>query len=62
MSQSSMVMSAEGVAQELNIARGTAYDLVHSQGFPVVKIGRCWGIPRQAFEKWLDVQATAKAL
>jgi excisionase family DNA binding protein len=55
------VRKIEGVAKVMNIARGTAYELVHSQGFPVVKIGRCLRIPRQAFAKWLDAQAAAKA-
>jgi excisionase family DNA binding protein len=56
-----LVMSVEDVARELRIARGTAYELVHQESFPAIRIGRCIRVPRQAFEKWLESQATGKA-
>jgi len=41
----------------MNIARATAYELTHTAGFPVVRIGRCIRIPREAFLTWLNAQA-----
>jgi excisionase family DNA binding protein len=52
-----LVLKVEDVAKVMNIARGTAYELVHALGFPAVRIGRCIRVPREAFLQWLDSQA-----
>ena len=40
----------------LRIGQVTAYQLVHTPGFPVVKIGRAYRIPRAGFYDWLNRQ------
>jgi excisionase family DNA binding protein len=52
-----LVLKVEDVANIMNLARGTAYELVHRQGFPAVWVGRCIRIPREAFLTWLNAQA-----
>jgi excisionase family DNA binding protein len=52
-----LVLKVDDVASIMNLARGTAYELVHRQGFPAVRIGRCIRIPREAFLAWLNAQA-----
>lgn len=49
-----LVLKVEDVAKVMEISRVTAYNLVHSEGFPCKFIGRRLVIPRDAFFKWLN--------
>lgn len=40
----------------LRVSRPTAYDLVHRDGFPVLRLGRRLLIPKAGLEKWLENQ------
>jgi excisionase family DNA binding protein len=51
------VLTVEQVRAVLRIARGTAYELVHSRGFPKIRIGRSIRVPKAAFIKWIAEQA-----
>ena len=42
------------MAQALNIGRNKAYDLVKTEGFPVVYIGSTIRIPIEALNRWLN--------
>lgn len=42
------------MAQVLNIGKNKAYELVRTEGFPVVYIGSTIRIPVSALQKWLD--------
>jgi excisionase family DNA binding protein len=52
-----LVLKGEDVAKVMSIARQTAYELAHRQGFPAVRLGRCIRIPREAFLTWLNTPA-----
>jgi excisionase family DNA binding protein len=52
-----LVMRVEDVQRALLISRLKAYELVHQQGFPTVRIGRAIRVPRDAFLRWLEFQA-----
>lgn len=39
-------LSAEDVAQVLGISRANAYVLMHSKGFPTIRIGRRMTVPK----------------
>ena len=49
------VMSADDLAHELGISRANAYKILHTRGFPSVRVGVkriiCY---RKDFEKWLE--------
>ena len=48
------------IAKMLGISRPAAYDLIHSDGFPVIRIGeRRFVIPCEAFDKWMSDAAAA---
>jgi len=47
-------MTVEEVARALQVSRSTAYDLVRSEGFPKIRIGRRLLVPRKAFRDWLE--------
>ncbi len=42
------------MAKVLNIGRNKAYELVKTEGFPVVYIGSTIRIPIKALRKWLN--------
>ena len=41
----------------LHVGRDTAYALMHSNGFPSMKIGGRYYVARDELQKWLDKQA-----
>lgn len=50
------VYVTEDLMPLLGIGRSTAYNLVNQKSFPVVRVGRRILIPRDAFERWLEIQ------
>ena len=51
------VLKAEDVATVLRISRHTAYELMHSRGFPTLRIGeKRMMVPKDKFVEWLDHQ------
>lgn len=52
-------LTVEQVAGVLGIGRVQAYNLVRTEGFPKIKVGRRIVVPRQAFVNWMELQATA---
>lgn len=55
-----LILNVNDVASILAISRVSAYELVKSNGFPVVRVGRRIKIPKAAFIEWLDKQAFNK--
>ncbi len=53
-----LTMSVDEMAAAIGISRPKAYELAHSDGFPVIRIGRRIRIPVTGLEKWLERQAT----
>ena len=54
-----LALSAEDVAQVLGISRANAYTLMHSKGFPTIKIGKRMSVPKDKLIEWIDKQMTA---
>ena len=48
-----MLLNVEEMAQVLGIGRSKAYELVHSAGFPMIRIGRTMRIPKAQLEIWI---------
>lgn len=49
-----LAINVKELAQLLGIGVNAAYDLIHVQGFPVIKTGKRYIIPLSALNKWLD--------
>jgi excisionase family DNA binding protein len=49
-----LVMRVEDVQRALSISRLKAYELVHQQGFPTLRIGRTIRVPRTLFLRWVE--------
>ena len=52
-----MCLTVDDLCGQLQISRPTAYSLVHSEGFPVIRVGRRLIIPKSGLERWLEDQA-----
>lgn len=47
-------VSVQEMAELLKISKPTAYKLVHTNGFPVLNLGRRKIIPYKKFTEWLE--------
>jgi len=56
-----LVLKIPDLMRVLSISRTLAYEVIHRQGFPAVRIGRTVRIPRDALMKWLEEQASGSA-
>ena len=54
-----LALSAEDVAQVLGISRANAYTLMHSKGFPTLKIGKRMTVPKDKLIAWMEKQLAA---
>lgn len=55
-------LTAEQVADYLNISRAGAYQLFHTEGFPCLRIGKRLLIQREQFLKWIDDQSQGRKI
>ena len=49
-----LFLNAELVAQVLGIAPSSTYELMHEDGFPVLKIGNRMVVPKEKFVAWVE--------
>lgn len=56
-----LFLNAELVAQVLGISQAGAYDLLHSESFPVLKIGTRMVVPKERFRQWMEEQTGAES-
>lgn len=49
-----LFLNAEIVAQALGVAPSSAYELMHEDGFPVLKIGSRIVVPKEKFIRWVE--------
>lgn len=54
------VLTMRHVQETLGISRVKTYELVHLHGFPVIRLGRTIRVPREAFIRWLNEQASVE--
>ena len=50
-------LSVDQLAALLGISRAGAYTYVHTDGFPLLRIGKRMLVPRDQLLAWLDAQA-----
>ena len=56
----SLMLSVAEVAAVLGISRAGAYELVHGNGFPALKIGSRIVVPKDKFLSWIDANSRPK--
>ncbi len=52
-----LLLTVEEAARHLGIGRTLAWQLVRKGELPVVRLGRCVRVSRQALEEWIARQA-----
>lgn len=57
-----LFLNAKTVAQVLGISQAGAYELLHQEGFPVLKIGSRLVVPKEKFLSWIESQTGGNAL
>lgn len=54
-----LTITVEEMANVVGVSRPKAYELIHKEGFPAVRIGRRVVIPIDGLKRWLEEQARA---
>ena len=49
-----LFLNAEMVAKLLGISPSSCYELMHENGFPVLKIGSRMVVPKEKFRAWVE--------
>ena len=49
-----MAIGVDDLTRVMGVSLPVAYDLVHIQGFPALRVGKRWLIPVKALEGWLN--------
>lgn len=52
-----MLLTVKELKELLKVGRDTAYALMHSSGFPSIKIGGRYYVSKEALDKWLEQYA-----
>ena len=55
-----LMLNGVQVAAVLGISRAGAYELVHSDGFPTLKIGSRIVVPKDKLREWIDANTAQK--
>ena len=55
-----LTLNVVQVAAVLGISRAGAYELVHSEGFPTLKIGSRIVVPKDKLREWIDANTVQK--
>ena len=54
-----LVLNADQLAKVLGISRANAYALLHSKGFPTLRIGKRMVVPKDKLLEWLEHNTSA---
>ena len=57
-----VVLTPSDIAAILGVSRNTSYELLHSENFPVFKVGKLYRVPRDEFLLWMESQTANKTL
>lgn len=54
-----LVLTPMDIAAVLGISRNTAYEVIHSEGFPAFRVGKQYRVSWERFLTWLDSETAA---
>lgn len=52
-----LFLNANAVAQVLGVSISSAYELMHEEVFPSVRIGSRFVVPKDKFQQWVELQS-----
>ena len=51
-----LFLNAELVSQVLGVSVSSAYELMHEEAFPAVRVGSRFVVPKDKFRQWVEQQ------
>lgn len=51
-----LFLNANTVAQVLGVSISSAYELMHEEGFPALRVGNRIIVPKEKFCQWVEAQ------
>ena len=55
-----LFLNAEMVAKVFGVSISSAYELMHEKGFPSVRIGKRFIVPRDDLKRWMEEQVAKR--
>ncbi len=55
-----LFLNAELIGKVLGVSSTTAYELIHSEDFPSIRIGSRLVVPKEKFREWVNSQTERK--
>lgn len=52
-----LFLNAETVAKVLGVSPSSAYELLHEDGFPTLRVGSRMVVPKEQFIQWVSAHA-----
>ena len=49
-----LMLNAEDIKVVMNVSRAGAYQLMHSKGFPTIRIGKRMVVPKEQLLVWME--------
>ena len=49
-----LLLNSEVVARGLGVSPSSGYELMHEDGFPVLRVGSRMVVPKDAFIRWVE--------
>lgn len=57
-----LTYTVKEAAEALGVSPRTVYDLIHSSGFPCLRVGKRWKISAEMLAEWVRIQAGGGSL
>ncbi len=57
-----LMLNAQQIAETLGLSRAGAYELLHSKGFPTLKVGKRLMVSKENFINWINRNSQSESI
>ena len=57
-----LMLNAQQIAETLGFSRAGAYELLHSKGFPTLKVGKRLMVSKENFISWINRNSQSESI
>ena len=57
-----LMLNAQQIAETLGLSRAGAYELLHSKGFPTLKVGKRLMVSKENFISWINRNSQSESI
>ena len=57
-----LMLNAQQIAETLGLSRAGAYELLHSKGFPTLKVGKRLMVSKENFIGWINRNSQSEGM